>query len=430
MIVKNEAANLAHCLRSVQGLADEVVVVDTGSTDATVEIARACGAKLGFFAWCDDFAAARNASLDLCTGDWVLILDADEAIDRKDHPALRALLRPEGPQGYMLRLRSYLPNAAHTTLDAAPTLNESDYTEGREYGYYADFHGLRLCRRFPDLRFVGRIHELLNPYFEARGLETPKVDPVIHHYGKVMLDREAYKKDFYFRLTREEVLRDPTNHQAHFNLMMQAMVAEDWRTCLKAAQAYMKLKREAPYLVFLSAGMASQSLGEHREALVWFENLLLAEPNHAMALVHQAKSLAFLGKLDEARAALRKAAAAQPEFAVPYVNLAELEGQTGHYDAARAALIEGIRANPQEEKLYGAILKLDLAHVGPAQAAADAWEAIQALPKGGGGEWHGLVAASLLKEGKKAPAERVIRMGLEAFPEHASLTRLLSMATG
>lgn len=430
MIVKNEAAHLAHCLASVQGLADEVVVVDTGSEDGTVAIAEGFGAKVGHFPWCDDFAAARNASLGQCTGDWVLILDADEAIDRKDHAAIRALLGEDGPQAYMLRLRSYLPNAAHSALDAAPTLNESDYTEGRDYAYYADFHGLRLCRRFPDLHFVGRIHELLNPYFESRGLEIRKVDPVIHHYGKVMLDREAYKKDFYFRLTQEEILRDPTNHQAHFNLMMQAMVAEEWRTCLKAAQTYVKLKREAPYLVFLAAGMASQNLGDHREALAWFDQLLAADPRHAMALVHQAKSLAALGRLEEARRALGGAMASQPEFAVPYINLAELEGQTGHYPEARAALVKGIQANPLEERLYSAVLKLDLAHMGPSQAAADAWEAIQALPRGGEGDWHRLVAVSLLKEGRKEPALAVLRMGLEAFPAHEGLARLLAMAQG
>lgn len=427
MIVKNEEDHLPRCLASVQGLADEIVIVDTGSTDRTVEIAQQFGAKLGYFKWCDDFAAARNESLRLCTGDWVLILDADEAVDPMDHAAIRALMREDGPQAYRLRLRSYLQDAGQTTLDSAPIPNLSNYAEGREFGYYTDFNALRLCKRIPGLQFVGRIHELLDPFLENRGIPIATAEPVIHHYGKVLLEREAYKKDFYLKLTEEEVLRDPTNHQAHFNLMMQAMVAGEWRTCLKAAETYTKLKRDAPYLVFLAMGMAHQNLGNPALALQWLDQLLAAAPDHTVALTYRAHNLAALGRLDEARAALEKAIASQPGFSVSYINLAELEGQVGRYAEARSALIRGIAANPTEERLFNSVVQLDLGHMGTAQAAADAWEAIQALPRGGRGEWHRLVAVSLLKEGKAGPALAVIRMGLEAFPGNEGLERLMKL---
>lgn len=78
LIARDEEANIGRCLRSLQGVADEVVVADTGSTDATAAIARSCGATVVDVAWDDDFAKARNASLAHCSGDWVLWLDADE----------------------------------------------------------------------------------------------------------------------------------------------------------------------------------------------------------------------------------------------------------------------------------------------------------------------------------------------------------------
>ena len=78
MIVKNEEADLPRCLASIKAVADEIVVVDTGSTDRTVEIAQSFGAIVGHFEWCDDFAAARNAALKLATCEWVFQLDADE----------------------------------------------------------------------------------------------------------------------------------------------------------------------------------------------------------------------------------------------------------------------------------------------------------------------------------------------------------------
>ncbi|MBT9547439.1 MAG: glycosyltransferase family 2 protein [Candidatus Sericytochromatia bacterium] len=78
MIVKNEATHLDRCLQSVKGLATEIIVVDTGSSDATVDIARSHGAEVHFFEWCDDFSLARNAAIEKAQGDWVLLLDGDE----------------------------------------------------------------------------------------------------------------------------------------------------------------------------------------------------------------------------------------------------------------------------------------------------------------------------------------------------------------
>lgn len=81
MIVKNEADNLARCLTSVRGAADELIIVDTGSTDDTIAIARSFGAAVISFPWTGDFAAARNAGLEKARGTWILVLDADEELD-------------------------------------------------------------------------------------------------------------------------------------------------------------------------------------------------------------------------------------------------------------------------------------------------------------------------------------------------------------
>jgi hypothetical protein len=85
MIVRDEEANLGRCLASVQGLVEEIVVVDTGSTDRTVAIAESYGATVHHFDWVDDFAAARNHALSLTTHPWRLVLDADEWIADRDH---------------------------------------------------------------------------------------------------------------------------------------------------------------------------------------------------------------------------------------------------------------------------------------------------------------------------------------------------------
>lgn len=141
LIVKDEEELLAGCLDSARGLADEIVVVDTGSTDRTVSIAESYGARVLHRPWTGDFSAARNASLDAATGEFVLVLDADERLTPAGATRARVLVEAEA-------------------ADAPPTLYlpliSNVDREGRPLG--AD-HMPRLWRHRPALRFTGRIHE-------------------------------------------------------------------------------------------------------------------------------------------------------------------------------------------------------------------------------------------------------------------------------
>ena len=102
MIVRNEAERLERCLRSVAGFVDEMVVVDTGSDDATPTIAAACGAAVHHLEWPGDFAPARNHALSLVKGDWVLVLDADEWLLPQAWAPLRPLM--EQPDALLINL--------------------------------------------------------------------------------------------------------------------------------------------------------------------------------------------------------------------------------------------------------------------------------------------------------------------------------------
>ena len=137
LIVKNEEKFLPECLASLKGRVDEVVIVDTGSTDRTREIAVASGAKVFDFPWVNDFAAARNAGLEQVVSSWVLYIDADER-----------LVMPKGD-----RLASLLdhPQAVGARLNFRPMMRG---TPCREY---------RMFRNRRDIRFVGAIHETVVP---------------------------------------------------------------------------------------------------------------------------------------------------------------------------------------------------------------------------------------------------------------------------
>src|SRR5438445_7891865 len=105
VIARDEEALLAECLDSARPYVDKMVVLDTGSTDRTMDIAREHGAMVAQFTWCDDFAAAKNAALDLATSDWILFMDADERLN-EGGALLRGLARelPAGFHGYEVQM--------------------------------------------------------------------------------------------------------------------------------------------------------------------------------------------------------------------------------------------------------------------------------------------------------------------------------------
>jgi len=430
MIVRNEAARLGHCLDSVRALVDEMVVVDTGSSDGTPELIRQHGAALFHFPWEDDFSAARNESLKHCKGDWILVLDADEAVDPRDHALIRAALGRDRASAFRLVLRNYFEGGGETVQGVATRINDTPYTEGAQFTHFSDGSAVRLCRRIPGLGFHGRIHELLEPWFLARRLPVEDLEAVIHHYGKLDRVREERKKTYYLELARQSVEERPEDPQLQFNLLQQAMAAQEWPSVLKAAQACLKLGqgRGVPALALLGAGMALQSAGRHGEALPYLDRLLAEHGDHAQGHTRRAVSLAALGRLEDARRALGRAVQAEPGFIVPYVNLAELEDQTGNPGAARAALLAGLERNPTDPQLLHALVQLAISHGDLEQAVGEAARAIERCPAGGQGVWHRLVAFQLLQKGAAAQAIAMLDLGLKAFPGQEDLLRLRALA--
>ena len=429
MIVKNESANLPRCLRSVQGLVDEVVVVDTGSTDDTVGIAQSFGAKVSSFQWIDDFAAARNESLRRCTGDWVLILDGDESVDALDHARIRNVCTEEGPAGYFLTLRSYFLDAGGVMLDQVIRPNDTPYQEGSEYGHYADFPSVRLSRRFPDLRFEGRIHELLATYFLERKLPVGTLEAVIHHFGKVDIAREEEKKDRYLRMAQDLAAADPKNSQAWFNVMIQAAAARNWELVIQAGETFLALQPRPLPTVLTTMALAFQEAGRPAEAIPLLRRVLLGNPKHAMASTRLAVALAQTGHRDEGQRLLERLIKAQPELPTPRLNLAELQLNANRVEQARKTLKQGIEVCPGDARLRERQVMVDLQMGEEAQAALDAWSALARIPNGGGGLWHALVAGFLLKSGEVPKGRLILEQGLRVYPAHPRLASLLEISS-
>lgn len=424
MIVRNEEATLGHCLESVRELVDEIVVIDTGSQDRTLEIAESFGAILGRFPWGDNFAEARNHSLSLCAGDWVLVLDADEAIDGQDFACIREAIHQDKFPAFQMTLRNYLPSGDLSTVGVPATQNRSSYQEGKDFGYYADSHGLRLCRRLPGLGFRGRIHELLDPFFEARGLPIGVLPSVIHHFGKLHLDRESNKASYYLQLAESEARQAPADFQIQFNLLQQALVAQAWPLVHATALRCLQLRGSVPSLVLLGEAVALQELGHPQEALPFLDRVLEVEPTNAPALLRKAVSFAHTGKLAKARELFHQAIHAQPDYLLPYLNLAELEKVAGDPVAAREALCSGLSQAPADLSLLESLVKLSVEGRDLAQVLEDCLMALSHRPDGGSGLWHRLAALGYAKNGERESAWKLLDEGLRRFPGDAELARL------
>ncbi|MDI6869876.1 MAG: glycosyltransferase [Bacillota bacterium] len=286
MIVKDEEANLPRCLGSVRGVVDEIVVVDTGSRDRTIEIARSFGARVVEWTWRNDFAAARNVSLEHATGEWILYLDGDEELVAEDRPALRELLNDTAREGFFLQ--------------------ETNYAGERPGFDQVNFATLRLFRNRPEYRFEGAIHEQILPEILKRGGQVEHSRVRLRHYGYLDGSIEAQEKiRRNLQIAQAEVKRRPKDSFALFNLGMEYVRLRAWEEALK-------INREAfLHLPDLTVQYASRlvrnlvvsltGLKRYDEALNVLEDAIQAYPDYT-DLYYQ-KALVYLETRDFARAA-------------------------------------------------------------------------------------------------------------------------------
>jgi len=188
VIARDEAAFLERCLASVAGVVDEVVVVDTGSTDNTAAVARDAGARVYSYSWIGDFSEARNFSLSKARGDWILVLDCDETLSPRDGDRLRALVDSGAAQAYRITTRNYTP--ATDRVGFQKCAGEYGEEEGDYPGWFPTTK-VRLWRRNPKVRFAGAVHELVEPSLADAGLAMGDCPVPVHHYGYAAKERAA-----------------------------------------------------------------------------------------------------------------------------------------------------------------------------------------------------------------------------------------------
>ena len=204
MIVKNEEKYLVRCLDSAKDLVDEIVIVDTGSTDRTIEIALSYGAKIHHFPWIDDFAAARNFALDRTTGTWVLHLDGDEVAVVTGDQDPRDELAGVGPEVMFMRI---------------PVRNLRP--DGMGHDIYG---GRRIFRNSPDVRWIRRIHETITHLHHISwDMDKSMGSLVIDHDGYAYPTERASagKLTRNMRMLKNELKENPDDATLYYYLSVE-----------------------------------------------------------------------------------------------------------------------------------------------------------------------------------------------------------------
>ncbi len=233
MMVKNEEEFLEDALKSARVFCDELIVVDTGSTDRTIEIANDLGAVVSHFPWINDFSAARNETLKRATGQWVAILDADERFVGPRPESIRPYLKP-GPS---FPFQAFMLNVTNTRLDGSPI---------------SSFFSVRVFPRDPRLGYSGRVHNR----FGALDTNSPKIEATrftglsIVHLG---YDPELYqarqKAARSLPLIEATLKEEPDNHQQRFYLGREYLLlgrTEAAEAALRLAYAGIKKTGHGP----------------------------------------------------------------------------------------------------------------------------------------------------------------------------------------
>ncbi len=404
LIVKDEQQQLPKCLQSLKSFADEIIVVDTGSSDRTIAIAKKHQAKIFHFDWCDDFSQARNYAIAQATGQWILVIDADEVLQPQAIAILKAVMQREdclaanllrhevgasqAPYSLVLRLFRNHPAITftgiyHESIDQSllklqaqepqwqivnvevPVLDHYGYTAGaianKDKLNFAESMMQKHLQRFPDdgymLNKLGALYLSL-----AQATHSPEVDSLSKgiellkqaiSLTNIETNTESQKLSIHQNLLRCELF---------YHLGLGHSIGGNWELAKQAYEQAIAL--EVPELVKLASYM---NLGN-----LWHEELIQPQPDSPQNLNQAAQAIAYFEKVTqiaptlpqgfnnlglaykksdgypEAIACYQQAIAINPQYADAHQNLGAVFLKVGAFREAIAHLHHALRLHQQQ----------------------------------------------------------------------------------
>jgi glycosyltransferase involved in cell wall biosynthesis len=454
MIVKNEEKHLAACLQSVGDLADEIIVVDTGSTDGTIEIAQSFGAVVRHFTWVNDFAAARNESIREAKGEWIFWMDADDRLS-PDH---------------LIRLKQALASGKADAYYCYVVSQLQDKNVGEDR-----IEHLRLFRNRQGVQFERPLHEDAAPVAHRLGLVIARTNIVINHTGYATDDAirlEKLKRNLF--IIEEIVAKNPDDLQWRFHLGVTKHVLGDLEEAIEHLEAvvanppptldrevYLYQAYEGLMLAYVDLGQLDKARRTLEQAMQKFNHrqhfwiraatvyLALDEPEQAVEMLNQARALGpdaygqswatgtseyylceaylLLGDLSKAREAylefLAQSDKSQIQIPVETWLKAQVLFKAEQYDEVIELLQPLAEANSSALRL---LAKAQAAHHNWTEAASFLTKAI-ALTGSHPGEWTDLAKYTLQAQSRALHAHRYCHFALFENPQDANALNLLGI---
>jgi tetratricopeptide (TPR) repeat protein len=326
MIVKDEAANLLRCLASVKDVVDEIVIIDTGSGDATPTMAEQAGAKVDFLIWQDDFSQARNLSLDQATKDWILVLDADETLTEPGRLLIKAI-KEEKPLGTVASTDLLLVTMMRREIGA----NQSPYTQVS-----------RLFRNLKEIKFTRPYHEGVDDSVEA--LMAADSHWQVAQFGSIAIDHTGYSVDAI--AAKDKFARAKRIMEAHLQAHPQ-----DAYTANKLGALYTQSDEWDKALATLTMALRSGN----------FDAATQYELHYHLGITRRHRA-PLTGELDLAEAHYREAIALPIAGILKlgaYLNLGALLKKKGDLEGAIAQYEAAARIDPTQPMTY---FNLGVAH--------------------------------------------------------------------
>ncbi len=401
MIARDESRFIGEALSSVKDLADEVIVVDTGSQDDTLSVASQFGARIHRVGWQQDFSEARNFALSRASCKWILVLDADEEIARQDVARIKELIGNGKEAAYTFEQRTYV----NETCDLGCQVVDSCDPMSRGSAFFRDSQ-IRLFPNRASIRYACEIHE--NPDASIISLGIPIEDSgiAVHHYGRLLGYERVYRKALIWLAMGREAshpfpahpyylyemavqflaLRNLEAAQRHLDLALEIdssswllwnaygllrVNQKDFGSALDCFRRAMRIS--GPNVQVLSnMGVSLMKKGEDAEALLCFESALKLDDADADLLRNAAAACARVGDIESGCGYITRSLEIEPFVASSHVIAAELLLRSGDEVGAIRALdrIRFLPVVPLDVRLKCIQMYLNMNRLDDADAAA------------------------------------------------------------
>ncbi|MDB5036494.1 MAG: glycosyl transferase family 2 [Bacteriovoracaceae bacterium] len=386
-IIKNEEKWLEGCLKNIQSLVSEMIIVDTGSSDRSKEIAEKFGAKIFDFKWVNDFAAARNFCISHATMPWILNLDPDERISERDLERIEDLTSQTEVPAFSFKIRNYSNDSSQTFF--YPCAGEYSEFEKDQSGYF-ETQRVKLFQNGKGIHFVGALHELVETTVSGK---ISRVDIPIHHFGELPEEKIRKSKDsLYFPILQNKVENNPNDWKAHFELGTQHVGMKNF---LQASQSFENALALSKYpQIYSHLGHCYFMCGqiEKAEAIFtegialypkehdiqfnyasmktsqncWNEALVLLQPlvkNHPRSFsAHRAIGYCFLNlsRFQEAEGPLKKALEIFPKYDDARIDLGILRFMQGSKTEAMVEAKKTLEFSPESLRAQGLLKAIEV----------------------------------------------------------------------